>query len=826
MTDPITWSIVWGDGNTSTVPAGTTTTTASHVFAEKGTDTISATATTDDGTYPAATSITVAVADAPLTPSPATVSPTEGIAFSGAVATFVHGDPSAPTSDFSGTINWGDGSSTPATFTYDSTHARFNVNGTHTYAEEGTYSIAVAIADVDGSTASTTVTAHVADAPLSSSAGTTNLVEGAAFSGVVATFTDADPGGTLTDYSSTITWGDGTASAGTIAYNASQRYYTVSGTHTFAEEGAYATSVAIADGGGATTTAHPSFVVADAPLTATAKTFTPTEGIAFTGTVATFTDADPGGTATDYSTTIAWGDGTTSAGTVVYDSVNHVFDVNGTKTYPDESTYLVSVTIKDAGGASASTTSTANVADAALTPTALSLSIPEDSTFSGTVATFTDANPSLTTGDFAARITWGDGDWSPGAITYNSSTHVYSVGGSESYASEGTYAVSVLITDSGGSSATAASTLTVTDAPLTATPATINATEGIAFTGTVATFTDADPGGTTSLYTATITWGDSNSSAGTIGYNASTGAFTVVGSHAYAEEGSYAVSVAIKDTDGATTSPGTTAHVADATPVVSVAAIAATEGAAFSGTVATFVDPDPNGVVGDYTTTIAWGDGTTSPGTLTYNSGAGNFSVAGSHTYAEEGSFTLGVTVADSGGATGSGTLGITVADAALTASTATVAATEGIAFTGTVATFTDADPGGTASDYSATITWGDGTSSAATIVYDSAHSRFDVNGTHTYADEGTYGLAVALADSGARAPGSASSGRSPTPRSRSRRRPSRPRSGPRSPARWRPSPTRTRAPRPTISRRRSPGATAMSPRGRSPTIPASGRIR
>ena len=33
--------------------------------------------------------------------------------------------------------------------------------------------------------------------------------------------------------------------------------------------------------------------------------------------VATFTDTDPNGTATDYTATIDWGDGTTSAGTIV-----------------------------------------------------------------------------------------------------------------------------------------------------------------------------------------------------------------------------------------------------------------------------------------------------------------------------------------------------------------------------------------------------------------------------------------------------------------------------------------------------------------------------
>jgi hypothetical protein len=39
----------------------------------------------------------------------------------------------------------------------------------------------------------------------------------------------------------------------------------------------------------------------------------------FTGVVAIFTDADSNGTATDYQATIAWGDGTTSSGTIQAD---------------------------------------------------------------------------------------------------------------------------------------------------------------------------------------------------------------------------------------------------------------------------------------------------------------------------------------------------------------------------------------------------------------------------------------------------------------------------------------------------------------------------
>jgi hypothetical protein len=80
----------------------------------------------------------------------------------------------------------------------------------------------------------------------------------------------------------------------------------------------------------------------------------------------------------------------------------------------------------------------------------------------------------------------------------------------------------------------------------------VSATEGNAFTGVVATF--IDPSGTLAAGNsiATITWGDQDGSGnpltsqGTI-MDLGGGHFQVVGSHTYAEEGNYAVSVAITD---------------------------------------------------------------------------------------------------------------------------------------------------------------------------------------------------------------------------------------------------------------------------------------
>jgi hypothetical protein len=94
---------------------------------------------------------------------------------------------------------------------------------------------------------------------------------------------------------------------------------------------------------------------------------------------------------------------------------------------------------------------------------------------------------------------------------------------------------------------TASFGLTINPAPLPATAVNFSPIAGAPFTGTVATFTD--PVGT-ALYYAIINWGDGTTSIGSIG---GTGTLTVIGSHIYADPGSYAASVQISQGFGYTT---------------------------------------------------------------------------------------------------------------------------------------------------------------------------------------------------------------------------------------------------------------------------------
>ena len=71
---------------------------------------------------------------------------------------------------------------------------------------------------------------------------------------------------------------------------------------------------------------------------------------------------------------------------------------------------------------------------------------------------------------------------------------------------------------------------------------------------------------------------------------------------------------------------------------------------------------------------------------------------------------------------------------------------TAGLAFTNVVvATFTDSDLGVTASNFAASIDWGDGTTNAGSVIAASVAGNFDVVGSHTYAAAGTYPVHVTL---------------------------------------------------------------------------------
>jgi PKD repeat protein len=288
-----------------------------------------------------------------------------------------------------------------------------------------------------------------------------------------------------------------------------------------------------------------------------------------------------------------------------------------------------------------------------VTATSVPIGAVEGNPFSGVVANLHATNTSAPASQFTATITWSDdGSTTAGTVTGGSGS--FTVSGTHTFVDEGSYTATVTITDtSNGNKTTVTSPATVADAPLTAGTLTLTTgVEGVTPTMATFTFTDANPLATTADFTATIDWGDSSLTAGTVSGGA--GSFTVTGSHQYAEEGNHTVTVAVLDDGGSTTGASGSAIVTDAR-LSSTCAIAANSPQAFSGATLTFTDANPGGTLSDFTATIDWGDTNVTSGTVSGPS-AGVFTVSGSHTYTSTGFFNVTTTVNDVGGSTTSQT--------------------------------------------------------------------------------------------------------------------------------------------------------------------------
>jgi fibronectin-binding autotransporter adhesin len=181
---------------------------------------------------------------------------------------------------------------------------------------------------------------------------------------------------------------------------------------------------------------------------------------------------------------------------------------------------------------------------------------------------------------------------------------------------------------------------------------TVNATEGTAFNGEVASGTYTGNGS----LSATIHWGDGSHSRGTI---SGTGTFTVSGSHTYAEEGSYTISITVSNGTGDKANATSTATVSDAQLTLTHMRISSSNLLAVLK--ASFTDADPHGQVTDYTASINWGDGTTTPVTVIKNPLGKGFVLTGQHQYASKGTYSVTLTVSDAGGSQVTKTVSITV---------------------------------------------------------------------------------------------------------------------------------------------------------------------
>jgi hypothetical protein len=175
--------------------------------------------------------------------------------------------------------------------------------------------------------------------------------------------------------------------------------------------------------------------------------------------------------------------------------------------------------------------------------------------------------------------------------------------------------------------------------------------------------------------------------------------------------------------------------------------IAAIEGAPVTGSVAAFSDLNVGAATTDFTATISWGDGATSPGTLV-DGAPGTFTVQGTHTYSEEGTYQVHVLVQDLGGSSVTLVNQAVVAEAPLVGTSATISALQKKAFANaTVATFTHAGGIEAASHFSANINWGDGTATSTGTITQNGDGSYTVRGGHTYAHHGTFAVSVTVTE-------------------------------------------------------------------------------
>jgi hypothetical protein len=369
-----------------------------------------------------------------------------------------------------------------------------------------------------------------------------------------------------------------------------------------------------------------------------------TEGTALANNtvVATFTDTVGSDAAGDFTATINWGDGVTTAGTVVGSAGS--FTVEGGHAYGDEGSDPVSVTLTHTADHVQGTASgSVAVAEGeVLTPHGMTITATQSHAFSGPVATFSDTDTANVAGDFAATINWGDGTTTTGTVV--GSNGAFTVDGSHTYATAGQFTIHVQGADDSPGTATFAATSTAKVGfpgvmVLTA------ATEGkmLANNTKVATFTDNHPGDTASSFTATINWGDGTTTAGTV--EGSGGAFTVDGGHRYADEGSDTATVTLTRKSDLLQSTATGTIAVAENDVLTPHGIAGVAAPTFSGTIATFSDSDTFNVAGDFAASINWGDGTTTTGTVSGANGA--LTVNGTHTYTQSALETVTVKLTD-----------------------------------------------------------------------------------------------------------------------------------------------------------------------------------
>jgi hypothetical protein len=455
---------------------------------------------------------------------------------------------------------------------------------------------------------------------------------------------------------------------------------------------------------------------------------------------------------------VEWGDGSSPDSATI--SGNFSYSFHGTHTYAQNGSYEVFVRVNNSGESSSSDSVVVTVNN--VTPTVDTPLVSPTTVDEGSVTNFSVSGSFNDPGGVADQpysvvVDWGDGNTDTATVSGDNTPFTYSFDGNHTYAQDGSYFVTVSVTDQDGSTGTSNSTtISVNNAaPAVAAPqvSPANLNEGTEATFSVSG-SFSDPGGASDEpYTVVVDWGDGTTDQASVAAAGFSYTYSFNGFHTYSQDGPYPVKVSVTDQNGSTSDSDTTAVFVDnVTPMVDTPTVSppTTEGTStFFNVSGTF--SDPGGTFDEpYAAVIDWGDGTTDYAIV---SGGGNpysYSFNGSHTYAQNGSYSVTVSVTDQNGSTGtSNAATATVTNVAPTVDTPFVSpakTTEGTE-TGFSVSGTFFDPAGALDQpYTAVVNWGDGTPTDTASVDVNSFS-YSFNGNHTYAEEGTYNVTVSVTD-------------------------------------------------------------------------------
>jgi PKD repeat protein/DNA/RNA endonuclease G (NUC1) len=561
----------------------------------------------------------------------------------------------------------------------DGTSEVQGANASHTFSQNGVYDAVVTASDDDGAATTSNLSITVNNVAPTITTDTAKTGDEGSSVDFEATFDDTG------NDDLTVTWdfGDGSDSI-TTEYPAESTPNSETQSHVYAADGTYTATVTVTDSDGAVTESTIDVTINNTPPvieTITGDTEINEGDTASFSAIATDAGNDP--------LTYSWNFGDGSEAITTPDTLTPIPHI-----YNDNGDYIVTLTVTDSSGATSSS----------------SLDITVNNT-NPVISDITDAL-TINEGD-AARLSVTAVDAGADDLTYvwdfgDGSEIVMGENAEHIFADNGLYQASVTVTDDDGASVTQSLSITVKNvAPIADPWLDETATEGDTVEFNL-NFSDAGR-----LDTHTLTWdfGDGSKPLTTNGDETSV-------SHAYVDNGIYTASVIITDSDGASTTNTMTVTVNNAAP-----AIASLTGDTNinEGDTAKFAitATDP----GSDELTYSWdlGDGQTATGTDI------------SHTYTQNGTYTVTATVTDSDGAATSSTLEVKVNNVAPTIIDLTG---DSSIDEGDTATFsaTATDPG----NDTLTYTWNleDGTQISGTDVTISQRfvedSEYDVNLTVT----------------------------------------------------------------------------------------------